>query len=324
MNQIKVTSEKDAFDLIQRALKDEIGDDFNITFENWPKLTITLEGDGYNGTITPSMMEGLIKFQEGLNRTYAKVVYNQDSARHLKNSEKQDIEFKAKVSEGCTLIEVPLSDFAQKVLLELVGKMEPSHIVVMSIAGMALWVAGSVWKKHLEEESKIKDVQEETKKMVALSEQETERAKIMMNAVSKFADLASIEQDARSSRVALLRGVGDAASIEINGLEFKNADAVVLASTKRTESMETQLNGNYQILAVDTSHPEEIKIKVHSVDDGREFSAKFLDQTLDQSQIGILKDAEWARKKVFLSVNATELRGQITTATIVSVRKQPS
>ncbi len=323
MDLIKITNEKDAFDLIQRALKDEIGDHFNVVFDGWPKLTITLEGEGYAGTITPSLMEALVEFQQGLNRTYAKVVYDQSDVRHLKAQEKQDLEFKAKVEEGCTKIDIDLTEFLTKTVEKMIGKMEAKHVVLMGIAGMTLWVADSAIKAHYDAEVKTKIVQEETIKATTLSNEETKRMEIMAAAFKSNPDLEGIQKDANHSRIALLKGISDADSIEINGITFKKEDAKTLASTKRTASSEIQLNGNYQILSVDTSHPEETKIRVQYVDDGREFSAKFLDQTMDQSQIAILKEAEWGRKKVYLSVNANELRGQITTATIVSVNKQP-
>jgi hypothetical protein len=66
VTEIRITNEKDAFALIQRALKDEIGDNLNIVFDGWPRLTIILEGKEYTSTITSSMMEALVEFQRGL------------------------------------------------------------------------------------------------------------------------------------------------------------------------------------------------------------------------------------------------------------------
>jgi hypothetical protein len=119
-----------------------------------------------------------------------------------------------------------------------------------------------------------------------------------------------------------LKGVSDAESISINDVKFDQADATSIATAKRSESEEKQVNGYYLIRSVDTSHPEEIKIKVWHTGSGREFSARFKDQSLDQNQIALLQTAEWSRQKIYLSVNATELRGEITRATIVAVSEQ--
>lgn len=323
MQTLTITSEKDAFELMQRALRDEIGEAYNIVFKGWPKLTIVLEGEGYAGTITPSLMEALVDFQQGLNRAYAKVVYNQDNARGLKDTERQELEFKAKVENNCTKIDIDLTEILKKTVDILGSKMEAKHVVILGVVGMSMWVSDTAIKAHYEAETRIKTVQEETTKATALSQEESKRLEIFAQAVAQKPELSELNKDAATSHIGLLKGISDAASIEINGIEFKKDDAKSLSSTKRMISTEVQLNGNYQILAVDTSHPEEIRIKVKYIDDGKEFYAKFKDQTLDQSQINILQNAEWSRKKVYLSINAQELRGQITTATIVGVTKQP-
>jgi hypothetical protein len=321
---LTIKSEKDAFELIQKALKDEIGDAYNIVFEGWPKLTIVLEGEGYAGTITPSLMDALVDFQQGLNRAYAKVVYNQDTARSLKDAEKQEIEFKAKVENNCTKIDIDLTEILKSTVDILGSKMEPKHVVILGVVGMSMWVADSAIKAHYEAEAKIKTVQEETIKATTLSREETKRLEVFAQAIAQKPELAEIQKNAASSHIGLLKGISDAKSIEINGIEFKKEDAKLLSSSKRATSSEVQLNDNYQILSVDTSHREEVKIKVKNFTDGKEFHAKFKDQTLDQSQIRILQSAEWSREKVYLSINATEIRGQVTIATIVGVKEQPN
>lgn len=324
MQTLTITNEKEAFELIQKALKDEIGDTWNIVFDGWPKLTIILEGEGYAGTITPSLMEALVDFQQGLNRAYAKVVYNQDTARSLKDSEKQDIEFKAKVENNCTKIDIDLTEILKKTVDTLGSKMEAKHVVILGVVGMSLWAADSAIKAHYESETKIKTVQQETIKATTLSQEETKRLDVLAKAIEQKPELANIQKDAAIAHIGLLKGISDASSIQINGIEFKREDAKSLSATKRATSNEVQLNGNYQILSVDTSHPEETKIKVKHTTDNNEFHAKFKDQTLDQSQLAILQSAEWSRKKVYLSINANEIRGQVTTATIVGVKEQPN
>lgn len=58
-------------------------------------------------------------------------------------------------------------------------------------------------------------------------------------------------------------------------------------------------------------------------DEGREFAAEFQDESLDQKQLDILRDAAFAKTPVYLSINGTQLRGDITKATIISVSQQP-
>src|SRR5687768_4328284 len=129
-------------------------------------------------------MEGLLDFQHGLDRTYARIVHNKENAAHLKKSDRKEIEFKAKVSEGSSLVEVNLTELAGKFAGELIGKMEPTHLVVMVLGGMLLRVASSVLKKQIERASHDKDLSEETKKSIALSQEETRRIEILASALT--------------------------------------------------------------------------------------------------------------------------------------------
>ncbi len=73
------------------------------------------------------------------------------------------------------------------------------------------------------------------------------------------------------------------------------------------------------IMEVRWQQDNEVHLKLASADSAREFVASFKDDSLEHGQIGLLKDAEWSRDTVYLSINATELRGQITTAVVVGV-----
>lgn len=54
--------------------------------------------------------------------------------------------------------------------------------------------------------------------------------------------------------------------------------------------------------------------------DGRgEFSAILTKEGITDNHREKLKEAEWARKTLYMQINATELRSEITTAKIVSV-----
>ena len=89
-------------------------------------------------------------------------------------------------------------------------------------------------------------------------------------------------------------------------------------------SEEAQLNGTYTILSTDLRAADYIKLRVRRLQDGKEFLATFQDHSLDRAQIALLQSAEWGRTSVYLSINATILRGEVTTASIISVTPQPA
>ncbi len=62
-----------------------------------------------------------------------------------------------------------------------------------------------------------------------------------------------------------------------------------------------------------------MRLSLWSKDTSIEFNATFKGASLDKAQKEKLKTAEWDRKPLYMQINGTKLRGEITTASIVSV-----
>jgi len=319
-NELKISSEGDAFDLIQKALTDQIGEQpCKLIFENWPILTIKLEGEGYNSTITPDLAEALVSLQHALDRSYARLVHDLATSRGLSIEEREALKFKAKVESGSSLIEINLGEWAERVGLALTEKMTPKQLVTIVVT--AAVVAGSTiaYKDFLTSHSEDKKIEAGMKERVLLSQEETKRHEILVKALSDSPQLTNAAQDFDHARVDMLRGVGDADSLTVSGITLDRAEANTVARSKRSESKDIQANGQYKIVEVNWSHENEVRLKVADAKTGREFVASFKDDSLNQSQITMLQNEVWKRKPIYLSINATELRGQITTAVVIGV-----
>ncbi|WP_288843436.1 hypothetical protein [uncultured Deefgea sp.] len=322
---IKITSEAEAFEYLEQAIRGEMdtGELISFNFENWPSISLRLEGDGYNSVITPEMAQGIISLQTAVNRIYARLVHHEANTRSLKTVEKEQLRIKAKVEDGSTLIEIPMGDFAETLATNLVSKMDSNQLVI-TILGIVAVAAGS-WchKNYLNNRAKEKEIDEDTQKAIAMTTEETKRMGVFAEAISKVHELAHIRDDLDLARTDLFKGIADAKQITLDGVTVAAAPIKKLTSNVRTQSKEIQLNGTYLIRGVDLSAEDEVKLKLSNVDNGREFTARFHDQSLDRAQVTILQNAEWGRSRVYLSINATELRGDITSATVVSVQLQP-
>ena len=320
-DQLVITSEDDAFKVLEAALKRELGElPCSIRFDGWPVLTIKLEGKGYDSTITSDMASGLVELQHAINRAYARAVHSSTNARGLTDHERKEIQFKAKVKQGSSLIEVNLGEFAETVATALVGKMEPVHWVV-TVLGLAA-VAGSVaaYKAYLRHRSEDKKLSDETARDIALSQEETKRLQVMANATREVPLLQHAREDFDEARHGIVKGTSDAQQLTVNGVPLDHTSAQIITMSKRTASRELQLNGHYEIRKVEWPQDGEVRLTVHNVDTHREFSALLHDDSLDKKQTALLQEAEWRRSTIYLSINATELRGEITKATIVGVQ----
>lgn len=323
---LHVADEEGAFHLIQQALNHELGHKpYRLVFDNWPVLSIKLEGEGYDSTITSDMAAALVELQHAINRSYARILYDSANGRSLSADERNSLKFKAKVDHGSSLIEINMGEWAGKLSTELVGKMSPEMIVVTVLGSVA--IAGGVWayKSYLRHRSEDKKVEAAVQERVALSKEETKRQEIFAKAVAVHPRLEYVQENFDAARTEILKGVGDADTLTVSGIKLENSFAHSIARAKRTEARQLQLNGNYEIEHVNWQQEDEVRIKVRGLDEGgRVFIASLTDQSIAKDQVALLKDAEWNRGKVYLSINATELRGEITTATIVGVTPHPN
>ena len=324
-NIITIKSEGDAFSILEKMLKRGSEDQhpYTLQFDGWPVIQIRLRGEGFNSTITADIAESLVELQSAIDRTYARLVRGFPDARKLKAEERRMLRFKAKVEEGSSLFTIKLGEFAEKIASALIGKMTGSQMVIL-VLGVAVVMGGSsVWKQYLQEQTEQKKIDAETQRLLTLTQEETNRAGLMYEIVARRPEVAHTKEDFDFVRGKVVRSIGDANSISINGLELGQDAARAIASPKRAESKDIQLNGNYLISMVDHSYAGKVKLRVKRDPDGKEFIADFTDYSLNEEQIQLLQEAEWERRLVYLSINATELRGEITTAKIVSVDAQP-
>lgn len=319
-----ISSEESAFALLKQALEGEIANEEHValSFESWPQLQICLRGEGYESTITPEVASAIIHLQQAINRAYSRIVHHHADARSLRDSEKNDIRLKAKVEQGSSLVTIDMSQLAQTIAQQVIGKMTGTEIV-LTLLGFSLSAGGVfAYKAFLQARSQDKAIDAQTTQNIAMSEQETERMKIFAAAISRNSIVAKTNADFEDARHELVKCVADAESIEIQGTQVSKAAAKTMAANKRSESLDKQLNDIYVILSVDHRDDEEVKLRLSRVQDGMEFNARFKDHSLNQQEIEKLKNAQWSRSQLYMSINATELRGEITSASIVGVDLQ--
>ncbi|GHD59802.1 hypothetical protein [Jeongeupia chitinilytica] len=323
--ELTIRNEAQAFELLERAVRGEFGENEHIdfTFEDWPNVHVKFTGQGYDSVVTAEMALAIVEFQHAVNRAYARLAYNQPNARFLKDVERDAIRIKAKVEKGSTEITLPLGDVIPKIVETLASKMTPEQLVITVIGVAAVIAAPVMYKAYLASRTREKEIDAETTKTIAMTEQQTKQLEIFAKAMAKEPRLELIREDFDVARNEILRGVADADKVEVDGVVVSAPIAKKLATAPRTASKDIQLNGTYLIQQVDHSADGEVRLSLYRPGTDRLFSARFRDQSLEQSEIKLLQEAEWSRSKVYLSINATELRGEITSATVVGVLLQP-
>lgn len=328
---VKIKSNEDAISVIERYLQGTLPESFKYELSGWPTLKISLKGEKFDQSLTPSVMEGFIELQKAVNRAYAEAVYG-DSTKRLTEEEKDRLELTVKVDKGSSIFNVEFSDAALNLGQALVTKMDPITIVV-TVLGTGLILAGrSIWAKHLEtqrlvklESAKNERDREAFSSMQFMSAQETKRMQVMAELLKENQQLSRIQDIAKESKTDLIKSFAEAEEVNIDGLLMSGEQALSLTKNARSESVQTRIDGVYKVVRVDSSNAENFKVKISNKDNGQTFEAIVQDETSNDSIKQLIQHAEWSRSYVRLSINAKIIRGQVNGAVILgaeSTRKE--
>lgn len=322
---IKIENEDQVYALIEKLKQNAINTDgLSVDFDGWPRLTMHLHGESFDSTITPPLMKAFLELQNGLYRSYAIAKYNSPKITNLTKEEKDALEIKVKVQPGSSIFSVDMQQLLEKLCHDLVGKMDPSSVIMTVLGAGLIWAGHSAWKSYLDHRTQIRQSEiknEEQRSLIEhlkfAQEKETERAKILADIVVQTPRLQTISNYAEDAKNQLLKRSISADKIEIYDTELNSDVAEELVKNARTKSSDIRLDGMYRILSVDSSNPEEFKVRLRSVDSMDEFSAKVQDRTLDRKYLEALQYGEWSRKPVKLQINAKLLNEEIKHALVI-------
>ena len=319
----KITNEEEAWDLFTKAIHGELSNtDYDIQFDNWPVLEISLKGEKYSSTLTAENMKGLIELQQTVNRTYAFIHYN-TVKRKLTRKEKENLELVFKVSDGSSGIKGSLDGALQKLAEGMVNNMEPQHYIIIVLGAGLLWTGTFCWRSWLQHRKEVKSAELEHETRQFAGKLEKERMEIFATAMKQQPVLEKVNENAEEMYNDVLKSVSSSDSVTIAGIEdIKGSTITKLVRQTRSKSQVVQLNGDYRILKVDSSRSDSFKVEVYNLETKQGFTAVVQDTVVRRgSNKERLQQAEWDRKPVFLEVNARSLRGSITRATVIGVRE---
>jgi hypothetical protein len=327
----RVADESAAWDILKRALGGEFDDleaPPQIEFDKWVSLRIRL-GIG-ESTITPTEMHGLLAVQEALYRTYAILKYDTRLLTSLSDEEKQYLEIVVKVSPGSSIFDIDLQELLRRALEKAGDKMEARHWIIMFVT-VSLLITGNVtysdYLNHMAQIRKEEVISEDKKAMLEaqtfVSAQETERMKILAEALSENPQLSRVEEEVNHAKKELLKSLPEEGNSEINGIVISGEIAHEIIKTARQPSEDIEFAGVYKILRVDASVSRGFRVKLESVETGDTFTTGVEDILKSEQQVQLLKDAEWAKRPVLVTVAGKVRRGRIVQAVITAVKEAP-
>lgn len=316
---LTIASENDAWEVLAQALSDQIPSDLvEISFVGWPVFHLKLRGEEFQSALTPRIMEAFMQLQRDIYRTYAQSHLGRSSAASLTAEEKNSLEFFVKVGPGSTELSATFDKAIQKITQGIVSKMEPKHWVIVLISTAAIWGATSCVKTYLQDQKDARQVQAQQ----FAQEIDLKRDAMLMQALDLRPELREAREDMREFYNTLLKVSARAESLDIGGHTITRELAKELVRKPKSRSHEVQLNGICRILKVDSSKERSFFVDVR-LEDGRTCTAELQEGFIAQREknLSVIRDAEWQKKPVYLTINGNELRGEITKAVIIDARE---
>lgn len=324
---LSIKDEQSAIDAIKMILD---GGKFEGQFElqGWPKLKVRLTGDKFDSTMTPTVMKSFIELQNLVYRSYALAQYGSDDTRKLSKEERDELEIEVKVDQGSSIYEVDFQEVLVKFAEKAAENMTPEAIVVTVLGLGVLWVGKTSFQAYLNYRKDIRMAEAKTEEqrhllegVERLSREETERLAVMQRLFMANPMLNQVNQQSYDTKTELLRGFSSADNATVEGVEVEPDVAQELITNARRKAVEQRLDGYYRILRVDSSHPDEFRVKVRKNRGTLEFEAVVEDAFLNADMKETLQLAEWERTTVFLNINAKVMNESIKQAVILGVQR---
>lgn len=324
--ELVIRNESDAYEILNRINQSLVAEnaDLQLKFEGWPIIDLRVIGEGYDATITPTIMNGLIEFQKSIYRSYALAKYNTVNINKLSKDERLELEFKVKVEKGSSKFQIDFQAVAEKFVENLVGKMTPKELILAVVTVSVLYCGHSAYGSYLENRKQIRQAElaseEQRAAIEALkftSAQETQRAVLMAELAVSYPQVQNIKENAFVAQTELVKAVRGSDKAEIAGIAIDGDTATELVKNARKPSTEVRLDGKYRVLIVDSTDPNQFKIRIKDLESGDEFAAVVQDESLDRKYRDLIQNAEWTRTPIKLQINARDVSGEIKSAVVI-------
>lgn len=315
---LRIENENDAWAVLQEALEGRIPADLaEISFVGWPTFQVKLRGEGFQSSLTPRIMDAFIQLQRDIYRTYAQIYLGRPTAAALTNDEKAALDFFVQVGPGSTDLKAIFDKALEKLTTGMVSKMEAKHWTIVLVSVAVMWGGNSCLNTYLQDQKDQRQVQAQQ----FAQELDYKRNELLVQAMDMRPELRETREDMREFYNALLKVSTRADSVEMGGHTIPKGLAKDLVRKPRERSQEVQLNGVCRILKVDSSKAQNFYVDIR-LEDGRTCTAELQEGFIADKErnLAIIRDAEWQKKPVYLTINGHELRGEITKAVIIDAK----
>lgn len=233
---LTIKTEADAWEFVEAWL---MGEQVEIpSFDGWPMLNFTIQGDEYKSSLRSGQMDALISFQMSMGRAYASIAHGAYDKRRLTKDEEEQLEFTTTVKKGSSITQTDLTPLVHAVA-QLVTNRPIESLVAAVVIGLAI-VSKAAILKHFEAKSKQMDqnIQLQLIHLTSqISDNDRVRSRLLDSALArlgkKFPSIEKVVPDVSRAYWQLANASSDANSVEIAGVDLSSADLDILSERRR-------------------------------------------------------------------------------------------
>jgi hypothetical protein len=311
-----IKTEAQAWALAQRVQAGESFDEVKeLIFDGWPKFELSVKGRDWDSSVPTRVMSPLLDMQKDINRAYAEVRYGDPNLHRLKEDEREDLELVVKVEKGSSIFSASFwNQFTEmaKIAFERMDGTQAVYTVTM----LALVIGGTIsYRSWLSHRTKTKGMDKD----VSMSQQETKRLEILATALASNNALVAAQQATIETQNRLLKAVKPEDKVTFKGITLTGAQAEQIAQPERAASEDKHITGTFRVLGNRTDRGVNFRVTFQR-EDGLVITAD-VPNDLPADQKNLIRDAEWGKSKLALAINASELRGNLHSAVVISAAK---
>lgn len=324
MSTITITNEEEFFDFAHSVLTDAEVVNMPL-FVGWPKVDLHVQGERYSSSLPTTFMDGLIGFQQELEKAFLNQTTGSSNRQRLTNSDKAALELVFEIEEGSTGAFASaaealnhLSDMVNNLTSGMTGNQK-----VISVLAIALAVGGymSVDTYFAHETAVVNQEQiTERQRIVANAQTDAlqEQRQAVVDALKVTMDNLPAASHIEEGYTKIVKSVPDATSLTIAGSSLDNEDIQRISSRPDVASERLENTCNFIISSI-KKNSDYWLLGVTKLSDDSSFTMKMdTGMHLDREYRAIHKHFEDGTQ-ITLQYQAVTKNGEVTSSRLNNV-----
>lgn len=335
---IKINSEESAWNTIKGLLDNTI-DAENVTLDlqelDWVSAHFNYKGDNYNKTITPSMMKGLLEYQNDFYRSAALLLKDDARVTRLTDIEKSKLQFVFSVEEGSSDILSKVTEQIQAIGGEAFKKMTGKQILIGFLVLIVLYFGHSAGVHYIDSLTEASKIELESKRIEAEQEDQRQlydflrdvikgngdKTKVLNKAFKESSYASTIGDHSSHAMEELLKNTDGVDALTIQNVKFPKEVIRQITRSHRSSSKNLVLKQLFLVEGVVSKDSDAYIVNLKKIDSDEIITATLEDPLVESRYQNAISKAEWSRTPVMVHIVGRQVGDHVRDAKITKAYK---